>query len=375
MLPQLCSSFVAGLASVLLSLGLVLPQVAVAQAPFYQDKQLVIVINFARGGPTDEESRLLARHLGKHIVGNPAVIVKDMGKSGGTLGPDWLANTASTDGLSLGYFTGATARATLGEPASRADLARLAFVAAASGINVTYARSDIGGGIRKPADLLTRRDFFVGGVAPDNDRDVRLRMQLDLLGARYQYFTGFASGADARLALQRGEIQVFAESLLSYRTGIEPGMVANGAALPLWFDPLDDGDGFSRSPDADGIPALTYTDFLVKTRGELPSTELFQAWRLVNQAATRFLRILVMAPGTPKAAVTAVQQGVALLAQDAEFKEDSLKSIKFVLQFSADERTAERFQQVVVPEPRLQTVLRAYIDKVTADAPRTTVPP
>ena len=82
-----------------------------------------------------------------------------------------------------------------------------------------------------------------------------------------------------------------------------------------------------------------------------------------------------MAPGTPKAAVTAVQQGVALLAQDAEFKEDSLKSIKFVLQFSADERTAERFQQVVVPEPRLQTVLRAYIDKVTADAPRKTVPP
>ena len=107
----LCSSFVAGLASFMLQAAVLPADRAAAETPFYQDKQLVIVINFALGGPTDTESRVLARHLGRHIAGNPAVIVKDMGRSGGALGPGWLANVAAADGLSLGYFTGAAARA------------------------------------------------------------------------------------------------------------------------------------------------------------------------------------------------------------------------------------------------------------------------
>ena len=371
----LCSSFVAGLASFILQLA-VLPTVrAAAQPPFYQDKQLVIVINYALGGPTDAESRLLARHLGRHIAGNPAVIVKDMGRSGGSLGPGWLANTASPDGLSLGYFTAAAARALLGEPAAQADLSRLAFIAAASGISVTYARTDIGGGIKKASDLLGKKDFWLGGVAADSDRDVRSRLQLDLLGAKYQYLTGFPTASDARLAFQRNEAQVFMESLVSYRNAIEPGLVASGGAMPLWFDPIDDGDGFSRSLDADGIPALSFTDFLIKMRGELPRSELFDAWRLVNQAGTQFLRVLVMAPGTPKAAVAAMQEAVAKLATDPEFKEDSLKSVKFVLQFAADERTGERFRQLLSPAPPLQDFLREYVAKVTADAPKKAPPP
>ena len=366
----LCSSFVAGLASFMLLTAVLPAHRAAAETPVYQDKQLVIVINFALGGPTDTESRVLARHLGRHIAGNPAVIVKDMGRSGGALGPGWLANVAAADGLSLGYFTGAAARALLGEPTAQTDLSRLAFIAAAGGISVTYARTDIAGGIKRPSDLLAKKDFWLGGVAPDNDRDVRSRLQLDLLGARYQYVTGFPGAADARLAFQRGDSQVFMESLNSYRNAIEPGIVASGGAIPLWFDPIDDGDGFQRSAEAEGIPALTFTDFMIKMKGELPRSELFDAWRLVNLAGTQFLRILVMAPGTPKAAVAALQEAAAKLAADPEFKEDSQKSVKFVLQFAADDRTRERFQRLLSPEPPLQTLLRDYVAKVQADAPR-----
>ena len=56
---------------------LVTPSLA-AEAPFYQGKNLIFLINFAAGGPTDIEGRIVARHLAKHIPGNPTVIVQNM---------------------------------------------------------------------------------------------------------------------------------------------------------------------------------------------------------------------------------------------------------------------------------------------------------
>lgn len=343
---------------------------AEAQTPFYQGKQLAIVINYPPGGPTDTEGRLIARHLGKHIAGNPAVIVKNMPGEGGDLGAAWMARTAAPDGLTLGYFTGTPARAALVNPDLAKDVARLAFVAATPGISVTYARTDIGGGLKKASDILTKRDFWAGGLVADSDRDLRTRLQLDLLDIKYQYVTGYPGTSDARLAFQRGDIQVFMESLASYRQAIEPGIVANGAAIPLWFDPIDDGETFSRSSETDGIVALTFTDFLIKVRGELPKSEMFAAWRLVNRVGTQFLRILVMAPDTPKEAVAAVTQAVEKLAQDSEFREDSLKSLKFALQHTTGDRVAAQFRDLVSPDTKLRAYIADYVAKGSAGAQR-----
>lgn len=62
----------------------------VAQAPFYQGKNITFLINFAAGGPTDIEGRIVARHLAKHIPGNPAVIVQNMPGAGGVTGINFL---------------------------------------------------------------------------------------------------------------------------------------------------------------------------------------------------------------------------------------------------------------------------------------------
>lgn len=346
------------------------PAAAEAQTPFYQGKQLAIVINYPQGGPTDTEGRLMARHLGKHIPGNPTVIVKNMPGEGGDLGAAWMARTAAPDGLTLGYFTGTASRAALVNPELAADVARLAFIASTPGISVTYARTDIGGGMKKASDILTKRDFWVGGLTADSDRDLRTRLQLDLLDIKHRYVTGYPGTADARLAFQRGDIQVFMESLASYRQAIEPGIVANGTSIPLWFDPIDDGESFSRSTETDGIVALTFTDFLLKARGELPKSEQFAAWRLVNRVGTQFLRILAMAPDTPKEAVAAVTLAVEKLAQDNEFREDSLKSLKFVLQHVTGERVAPQFRALLAPDPRLRSYIREYIARAGAGAPR-----
>lgn len=342
---------------------------------YYQGKQVVVLVNFPPGGPADTEARLIARNLSRTIVGNPTVIVTNMAGANGATAANWLATAAAPDGLIMGYFGGIAPMRALGDTSLTESVARLAFVAATPSITVTYARTDIGGGIRNSKELVGKRDFWVGGLRPESDRDIRVRLQLDLLGVKHNYQPGFASIADARQAFQRGEIQVLMEPLQPYRTAIEPTLVSSGRALPLWIDPVDDGLTFNRIPDADNIPALTFTDMLIQMRGELPKSEMFEAWRLVNQMGTLFSRVMVLAPATPPAAVEALRKAIHKLGEDAAFKEDALKSIKVVPNYLADAKTAGLFTRVTDPEPKLRQFLRAYVAKVAPDAISNPVPP
>ena len=343
---------------------------------FYQGKQLVVLVNFPPGGPTDFEARLLARTLARTIVGSPTVIVHNMGGSNGAVAANWLANAAAPDGLVLGYFSGIASMRALADPILSENVAKLAFAAAVPGVGVTYARTDIGGGIKQPLDILGKRDFWLGGLRPDSDRDLRLRMQFDLLGVKHNYQPGFASIADARQAFQRGEIQVLLESATAYRASIEGNVSASVKAVPLWIDPLDDGENFYRSTAADGLPAPTFTDVLLKVSGTLPKSELFEAWRLVNQMGTLFQRILLLAPASPPAAVEALRKAIGRFADDPGFKEDAQKSIKQVPNYLTDAKTASLFTRVASPQPAQQALLRKYIELVVPDyGKETTGPP
>ncbi len=354
-----------GIRCALVLFGMIASALPGRAADFYQGKQLVVLVNFAQGGPTDAEGRLLARHLGRVVAGAPSVIIHNMAGDNGAAAANWLAKSAAPDGLIVGCFSTIASMRALDEPVLSRSVARLSFVAAGAGIGVTYARTDIGGGIGKPNDLLEKRDFWAGGLRTDSDRDLRLRLQLDLLGVKHNYQSGFPGITEARQAFQRGEIQVLLEPLRAYRSAILPSLVDPGIAMPLWIDPIDDGETFQRSPEADDLPALTFTDVLSQARGKLPETELFDAWRLVNQMGTVFQRVLVMAPGTPSAAVEALRRAVEMMPADPAFRDDALTSIKFVPSYLTDVKTAALFAKVTDPAPNIQAFLKKYVQSVT----------
>jgi tripartite-type tricarboxylate transporter receptor subunit TctC len=77
-----------------------------ADDPFYKGKRLTILINFAPGGPTDIEGRLFAKHLSRHIEGQPNVVIQNMDGAGGIVGAKYLGEVAPRDGSIAGYFTG-----------------------------------------------------------------------------------------------------------------------------------------------------------------------------------------------------------------------------------------------------------------------------
>ena len=68
---------------------------AAGQEPFYKGKRITVLINFAAGGPTDIEGRLFAKHLAKHIEGQPNILVQNMDGAGGVVGASYLGEVAS----------------------------------------------------------------------------------------------------------------------------------------------------------------------------------------------------------------------------------------------------------------------------------------
>src|SRR5258705_4566539 len=76
----------------------------VAQANFYQGKTLKVIVGSAPGGGYDQWARLMAQHIGKHIPGNPTVIVQNMPGAGGAVAANYIYGIAKPDGLTLGAF-------------------------------------------------------------------------------------------------------------------------------------------------------------------------------------------------------------------------------------------------------------------------------
>src|SRR3990170_4638727 len=95
-----------------------------ADAPFYRGKTLTVLINFAAGGPTDIEGRLVARFLGRHLPWQPTVVAQNMPGAGGVTGTNYLGEVAKADGLTLGYFTNQFFNLLTADPTLRVDLSK-----------------------------------------------------------------------------------------------------------------------------------------------------------------------------------------------------------------------------------------------------------
>ena len=125
-----------------------------AQTPFYKGKRLTVLVNYAAGGPTDIEGRLFARHIAKHIDGEPNIIVQNMDGAGGIVGTSYLGEIAPKDGTMMGYLTGA-AWVFANEPKKfRVDFRKYEFIAYQPGTTVYYVRTDVAPGMKEPADIV-----------------------------------------------------------------------------------------------------------------------------------------------------------------------------------------------------------------------------
>lgn len=164
---------------------------AFADDAFYKGKRLTILINFASGGPTDIEGRLFAKHLTRHIDGQPSIVIQNMEGAGGIVGAKYLGEVAPRDGTMAGYFTGTAFMYALDPERFRVDFKTYEFVGYQPGNVVYYVRTDLTPGMKAGADILKAQGLVAGGLAVDSSKDLLIRTTLDLLGVPYKYVTGY----------------------------------------------------------------------------------------------------------------------------------------------------------------------------------------
>jgi tripartite-type tricarboxylate transporter receptor subunit TctC len=334
-----------------------------AESPFYQGKNLTFIINFAAGGPTDIEGRIVARHLAKHIPGSPTIIVQNMPGAGGVTGINFLGEAAKRDGLTMGYFTGPYNHHMMKSATLRTDLMQLPFIASVGSVTVCYIRSDVPPGIKKPTDIAKAERFKAGGLSFDSNKDLRFRLAFDILGLKYDYVTGYNSSNDARLAVQRNEIQYHDENVPGYRGVVEPQLVKTGIVTALYYHDLIAPDGTMRkSPD---YPELnSFTEVYTQINGKAPTGIKYEVLKAANMASQNLSRVGLLPPNSPKEAVLAMRQAFTALSKDEEFIADAKKAMRFHPRFDVGE-DGERLRDKVLRAPaEVVDFVRQYIDQV-----------
>jgi hypothetical protein len=336
-----------------------------AQEPFYKGKRLTVMINYGAGGPADIEGRLFARHVGKHIEGNPQVIVQNIDGAGGLIGTTYLGEIGPKDGTMLGHLTGMAWRWANDADRFRVDFKTYEFIGYQRSTTVYYMRTDVPPGIKQASDIVKAQAVVSGGLGPDNAKDLLIRLGLEMLGVPHKHVTSYRSSATARLALQQGEINFYSESPPSYRSVIHPGIVKEGTAIPVWHDPENDGDRLIASKQVSDLGIAPFHEFYRTVKGAPPSGILWDAFHAIRTISGTMLRILALPPGAPQAAVAALQAAVVRLNGDQAYADDALKVIGFVPEYTTGFDTNREVREGLSVRPEIKAFIADYVKKAS----------
>jgi tripartite-type tricarboxylate transporter receptor subunit TctC len=191
-----------------LALTLTFTPAAPAQsvADFYRGKTVDLYIGYSVGGAYDLYARYVARHMGKHIPGNPTVVPKNMEGAGSLRLANWLYNVGPKDGTAFGIIGRGTGfDVLLGNKAAQFDATKFTWIGSANNevsICVAWHTSDI----TRFEDML-EKPLIVGGTSSSADTDQFPKITNGVLGTKMRVITGYPGGNEVGLAMERGEVQ------------------------------------------------------------------------------------------------------------------------------------------------------------------------
>jgi tripartite-type tricarboxylate transporter receptor subunit TctC len=300
----------------LLSFGIMLcvslnTQPAFAQEPFYKGKTIRLIVGLAPGGGFDTYSRVIARHIGKHIPGNPTTVVDNMPGAASLLAANYVYKAAKPDGLTIGNFVGGLSfQQLLGLPGIEFDALKFEYLGVPAQDNFMIGVAKSTGITSIEQWKSTGTMIKIGGVAPGGGTDDIPRVLKAVLGLPLQMVTGYKGTGPVRLAFNAGEVQGVCNSWESFKS--------------TWRNEMDKGEvvllvqaNLRPHPE---LPNVPWANDLAKSDDE---KKMIQAMARVNGVLNRFY---VLPPGTPKERVSALRKAFSDTMQDAEFIADAQKA-------------------------------------------------
>jgi tripartite-type tricarboxylate transporter receptor subunit TctC len=311
---------------------------------FYEGKTVRTVVGFAAGGGFDTYARVLGRHLGKHIPGNPSIIVENMPGAGGLISANQLYRVAKPDGLTVAHFSGVVFLGQiLGQPGIEFDSRKFEFVGAAAKEDVVCALTKASGITSLEKWAASKTPVKLGGVAPGGTTDNTARILKAALGLPVQLVSGYKGTAEIRLAAESGEVAGGCWSWDSIKS--------------TWRRALDSGDA---------VPVL---QVVPKAFADLPTLPLAiglaktdEARRLIQVGlhyAAAFSRPFVLPPGTPKERVKLLRTAFQETLKDKAFVAEAEKA-----KLGLDPVTGDELEKMVAELFTLDAALVARLKDV-----------
>jgi tripartite-type tricarboxylate transporter receptor subunit TctC len=291
------------------ALAPVLPSRAQPPAEFYKGKSIDLYIGYSVGGAYDLYARVLSRHLGRHIPGNPTIVPKNMEGAGSLRLANWLFNVAPRDGTAIGTIGRGTAfDPILGSKAAQLDGTRYSWIGSANN-EVSVCVSWKTSGITSFEDLLTK-ELVIGGTGAAADTDQFPKILNGVLGTRLKIVAGYPGGNEITMAMERGEVSgrcgwSWSSVMATHRRWVEDKSINILVQLSL-----------GKHPDLPHIPLI------VDLAG---SEEQQQIFRLIF-ARQVMGRPFLGPPNIPPDRVELLRKAFAETMRDPQFLADAVKS-------------------------------------------------
>ncbi len=173
---------------------------------FYRGRTINLVIGYSVGGGYDLHGRLLARHLGKHIPGNPGIIVQNMPGGGSLRAANFLYNAAPKDGTTIGVFSrGMAMEPLIGASNTQYDSRKFTWIGSVTN-EVSVCATSSGSKVKTWDDMLSI-PFTVAGEGSGSDPDIFATMIKNVFGAKLRLIPGYPGTSEMTLAIERGEVE------------------------------------------------------------------------------------------------------------------------------------------------------------------------
>jgi tripartite-type tricarboxylate transporter receptor subunit TctC len=270
------------------------------------DRPIAIYVAGTAGGGIDLYARLVGRHIGRHIPGNPTVTVQVMPGAGGIRAANYLAEQAPRDGTAIAAFAGGPVLEPLiGPRNSGYDMSRFAWIGALTkdiGLCIAWAKTPF-----RTIDDVRKQQMIVAGTGAGSDTDTWPLVLNEILGTRFKLVTGYLGTKETLLAMERGEAHgrcVISHSALKIA---KPAWLRDNKINVLALTSLE------KSPEFPGVPAVV--DLVAKEEDR----------QLLNLLVgpTAMARPFAGPPGLPARETALLRAAFDALVEDPQFRAEA----------------------------------------------------
>jgi tripartite-type tricarboxylate transporter receptor subunit TctC len=321
----------------------VMPSPAATQPAeeFYRGKTVTMLIGYPPAGANDVYARLVARHIGRHIPGQPNVVARNMPGAGSLAAANHIFNVAPKDGTVLGLLVPTLPlEEKLGSTAAKYTASGFHWIGRmAPAPNITFINAN--------ARVKTIQDAFqqeavLGATGRSATNAVYPTVLNNVLGTKFKIVIGYKGSADTMLAMERGEVEGHSATYDTLKT-VHPDWITDKKVNIVVQYSLQ------RHPELPDVPTSSELAKLPEQR---------QILRAVSSAA-EIGKFVLTAPGVPADRITVLRRAFDAMTADPDYIADAKK-----LRIELHPLTGAELQKIVAEVDNLTPDIVAKIKAI-----------